>query len=351
MSHQRSGSADGDNDDVMEEWQAARDVLAQYDGYLHDIRKYGFSFVTGLLTVDALLGAAEPEFKLAALVGTMALIVILFVIDRNYRVFLAAANLRATLLERRSPPELSQAITRVYETQRVGSAFTFVYFGLVSVTWVIGYLVLGSAFIWELSLALCVAFMSMYGLHLTLGIRPWVYFDIDGFEYEKGETAMVVVSYLRGKESKVSILSGGISGGEPPDLELKACERVWDVYDEEDISLRDPKPLSSEWSDGGKNPRMPKEHILISERHDHRWEFPTASLAPGLYRAVYEGPWFRRARLRYELRQFNRGDAEDLRHRWDEAPRFRVISTKVANHAEEKKNASEPSVAAASGNK
>jgi hypothetical protein len=320
-----SKDADGDDDYVWKEWQAAQDDLLKFDDYLHDIRKYGFSFVTGLLTVDVLFGQEDPEFKLAALIGTMALIVVLFVIDRNYRVFNAAANIRATLLERRSPAELSQTITRLYESQRVGGAFTFVYLGLVSVTFVIGYFVLEPSLHLFLGAALAIAFVAMAVLHFTLGIRPWVYVDIDGFTYKKKESVLVIVSHVRGKAKgpKPRIL-----GGEVSPLKLEASKRVWDVYREEDTLMDDAVALGSEWEDEKKDPRKPKKDISISENFEHRWEFPAAHLDPGLYRVVYHGPRYRKVRaFSYELSpKPDKEEGDERKERWNIAPRFRIVS-------------------------
>ena len=116
-----SSVSDGSNDPGMSEWQAARDVLDHYDERLHDLRKVGFSFVTGLLTVDALLTASSnPNWKLAALVGTLFLIVPFDLVDRNYRAIEIAASIRAQVLERRSRMDLTQAITRMFELSHVG---------------------------------------------------------------------------------------------------------------------------------------------------------------------------------------------------------------------------------------
>jgi len=37
------------------EWQTIRELLFKFDSLVHDIRKYGFSFVTALLTAQAIL--------------------------------------------------------------------------------------------------------------------------------------------------------------------------------------------------------------------------------------------------------------------------------------------------------
>jgi hypothetical protein len=316
-------------DYVMTEWQATQADLLKFDDYLHDIRKYGFSFVTGLLTVDVIFTTGNSNFKLAALIGTMALIVILFVIDRNYRVFNAAANLRATVLERRSPVELSQTIGRLYESQRVGGAFTFVYGGLVAVTLLIGCLVLDWSLVWALAVATGVSIFTMACLHITLGIRPWVYVDVDGFTYKKKENILVVVSHLRGKREGLRSYFVEV---EAAPLKLKKWKKVWDVYGEEDNQMKSPLIIDSGWEkDPSKDPRIPKEDLLISERFEHRWDLPTNALKSGLYRVVYHGPRYHRVgTLRYvSIDEPQRLDTPkelaEWRERWNLAPRFRIL--------------------------
>jgi len=39
----------------FKEWEVARNVLKEFDDRIHDLRKYGFSFLTALLAAEALL--------------------------------------------------------------------------------------------------------------------------------------------------------------------------------------------------------------------------------------------------------------------------------------------------------
>src|SRR2546422_2829705 len=42
-------------DNRLEEWKTARDVLTKINERIHDLRKYGFSVVTTLLTISGFL--------------------------------------------------------------------------------------------------------------------------------------------------------------------------------------------------------------------------------------------------------------------------------------------------------
>jgi hypothetical protein len=222
--------------------------------------------------------------------------------------------------------ELSQTITRLYESQRVGMAFTFVYFGLVLVTALIGFIVVDPALTWVLVSAVVISFITMAALHFTLGIRPWVYVDIDGFTYKRDEPILVVVSHLRGKGKS---LVSRIRQVPAPPIKLKAGERVWDVYKEEDTLMERPEAINPKWADPSKDPRIPKEELQIRERFEHRWEIPAKLLHPGLYRVVYHGPIYRRVGiLRYDLfpKPGQPVSPQELKDRWDGSPRFHVVS-------------------------
>ncbi len=314
--------------DVVTEWQAARGVLARFDENLHDLRKYGFSFVTGLLTVDALFANISDNWKLAALIGTMALIVVLSVVDRNYQVFLKGANHRATLLENRCTFELTKIIGRIYEQEHAGTVFTVVYCGLVGVTFVLGLLILKSnllhlvshlvavSYLYALLIALLIAVFLILSIRRSLDLRPWVYFEIDRFEYKKGERVLVVVTNVAKDELKLSL----------DDLENKI---IWSVYSEHDATMD--RPIHEE---------ALNKDIVLGKNSDHLWQFPTGpsikyNLFPGLYRIVYKGPIYversRKDKLErfwkngFCLKKWSDDRVHDRQRRWTNAARFRLV--------------------------
>jgi hypothetical protein len=117
-------SLDKDRANHLEEWKQARDVLEFFDDKLHDLRKYGFSFVTALLTAEGILipktGDNVPvQIKFAVFFVTLLLILAVHLIDHNYRVYQRAANMRARVLERNLNLELSDTITDRYRASGI----------------------------------------------------------------------------------------------------------------------------------------------------------------------------------------------------------------------------------------
>ena len=319
-------SPDESNSDnaILSEWKAARDVLARFDDNLHDLEKYGFSFIAGLLTVDALLGNIGYRFKLAALIGTLALIVVLDVVDRNYRVYLQGANQRATLLENRSGPELTKTIARTYAEARTREAFRLVYRGLAIITFVLGLLVLPLSFLYQLPnlIALLAALFLFWIIDESLYLRPWVYFEVDGFKYKKPSEVLVVLTHFASLPEKTLLTKFRASiFGKKPDKKhdeksITLLNDVWGVYQEDGTEVP------------GKrygNRGLLKKEIKIQAGGDYRWTFSTKDLDPGLYRVVYKGPVYPSRKHGFKLMPIKDNTNVVSSRRWDYAARFWVV--------------------------
>lgn len=140
-------------DDHLEEWKVARDALKEFDTRLHDLSKFGFSFLTALLAAESILVPrtlaegpnpdALPGFvRFCILMVTLIFIVTIGLIERNYQLFLKAINQRAVVLERILNFELSETITFRYKVGRGRFFRYFVYFAYVAVIVMLGYAIL-----------------------------------------------------------------------------------------------------------------------------------------------------------------------------------------------------------------
>jgi hypothetical protein len=85
---------------LEQEWQECRYTVGRFDGYLADVRKYGFTLVTLLLTASAFVTPANSAVdRPAAAIVILLLLLALFMIDMYYWVMLKAAVGRALDLE------------------------------------------------------------------------------------------------------------------------------------------------------------------------------------------------------------------------------------------------------------
>ena len=52
--------AQEDYDNYNEEWKSCRETVSKFDSTLIDLRKYGFTIITSLLTAGSFLGFNAP---------------------------------------------------------------------------------------------------------------------------------------------------------------------------------------------------------------------------------------------------------------------------------------------------
>jgi hypothetical protein len=87
----------------FEEWKECRNSIARFDKIIIDIRKFGFSFVTGLLTTEGYLFFTMTEISNIEKIGfsfiNFVLIFALYRIDRYHEIFLIGAVQRSIELE------------------------------------------------------------------------------------------------------------------------------------------------------------------------------------------------------------------------------------------------------------
>ncbi len=84
----------------LEEWTECRSTIGRMDSTLADIRKYGFSLVSILLTANALITSASPVAdRVAASTVVIVLVLVLFLMDRYWWVLLRNAVDRSNTLE------------------------------------------------------------------------------------------------------------------------------------------------------------------------------------------------------------------------------------------------------------
>jgi len=152
----------------LTEWQECRQTIGRLDTVIADLRKFGFSLVTVLITASGFLGqqASSIESRVSISIAIMILIVSLFAVDRYYTLLLNGAVERALDLEgpRMDFQNLSQdKLTQVISVYAIKSGAAFVvpvlYIGFLSAT-----LLLGSAATAKSSTEVQVSFWCSLGL-------------------------------------------------------------------------------------------------------------------------------------------------------------------------------------------
>lgn len=255
---------------ALDEWKEARSILARFDNNLHDLRKYGFSFVTALLAANGLISiggtssAQVPDqVKASILVATMGLIVTLKLLDRHYLSFERAASLRCRLLEDRLNLELTGDIAFFYDLDYWWVPIMLLYLGFVVLTTILGYAILTYAvassqmFLFNYILAAAIISAAfIIGVDLISGVKKNLQdWTVDLKIVSKGSPLRITFTNLHKGESK-----------KPGTFIL-----WWKV-----------KPLQV------KNPKEPLEETLpkvakLRYFENYIWLWETAQVEPGLY--------------------------------------------------------------------
>ena len=256
---------DNGNANFLKEWETARNILKDFDAHLHDLRKYGFSFLTALLAAESLLiptwlpssnSTVLPEhIKVAVLLVDLILIVALQLIDRNYVVFQRAAATRAKVLERILNLELTEVISQRYTKTHVQSYVTGVYAFFTLGVSVLGAAVLYPNYIYIAFLGLVaiiaqILVMIFVRLHYPYGRIDWT---LDRLQCNSGDEVGITLTNLSGET-----------------IEFKQGDIMWQIVKEDDKSV-----VKIEKAD-----RL----LSIKAEDSYTWLWKTDGVKEGIYR-------------------------------------------------------------------
>lgn len=256
------------NEHLLKEWETAREILNNFDQRLHDLRKFGFTFITALLSVDAIIfvnwikNVELPEYiKLAVLLVTLLLIVTLLLVDRNYQVFQRAAATRAKILERKLNLELTEVIAQNYDKNNVQGYVTMIYVFFTGGVFLLGLVSLSDPYvIFILLIAWIGAVCATYGVNNKIGMcYPYgtVDWTIDRLQCNSGETIQITLTNLSDEEEipKKPFLPGTI---------------MWQIVREDDGKVIETEKI---------------DHPLSISAEDSRtWLWKTKGVKAGIYR-------------------------------------------------------------------
>jgi hypothetical protein len=257
---------------IYKEWEAARKLLQEFDDRIHDLRKYGFSFLTALIAAESLLipsstfaafgRAGMPDIiKLAVMGVTLLLIVTLRVIERNYQLFITCAAQRARILERIMNLELTEIITDRHRGENIPRYETLIY-----VFFTLGVCLLGSAILFPNTMMILV--LIIFILLVLYAIIRLKYLDItykrqsmdwtiDRLECEPTDKVRITVTYIK-KDDKSAPLKLG------PGV-------VWKIKTQDNRLIHE---------------EITKKPIYLSPEESYTWEWDTKKKEKGMYQVV-----------------------------------------------------------------
>jgi hypothetical protein len=123
-----------------QEWQKCRETADKFDGILVDLRKYGFTILTGLTTAGSFLALSPTKsIQIGVIVVTMALIVVLYWLDTYYQSLLYGASFRSRFLEIfRLNRGLSVYISAFFGASFSSRVLQLLYFGFLAGLFILG---------------------------------------------------------------------------------------------------------------------------------------------------------------------------------------------------------------------
>jgi hypothetical protein len=267
---------DDDGDQVaLAEWQSTRELLQAFDDRIHDLHKYGFTFITALLTAQSLLlpslavgasqsssGAISDVVKLGVLSVTLILIVALREVETVYQLYQKAGNIRSVILERRLDLELSETITGRSEKYHVSWRISAIYCLFAFADAVLGTFILATllyeVLLWAFFAGTVGAILVMgrSDLYYKRGEEDWT---LDRTACEEGQVVKITLTNLSDKE--------------------------WIEFAENDVVYGRRMALKAEDGSGPSSIETvtAQGRISIHPRDDYSWLWDTKDATPGIY--------------------------------------------------------------------
>lgn len=253
------------NDFGIEEWKVARAVFEKFDDRQHDLRKYGFTFLSALIAADSLtklVKDADERIRLTVVGVTLLLTVALKLLDKNYELFMAATAMRAKILEVRLNLELTETISYRHESDKFDRYVLAVYVLFAVVAGLVGAALLYPQVpFWWLAIAFTgIAIIGLVAIHLLKpNLKRAVDWSFDRIMFAEGEKVRITLTNL---------------GSKP--VSFDKDQKVWEVRKEGET-----EPIYTEKA---------STRIVIAPGSNYSWEFPKEKPEPepGIYR-VFPG--------------------------------------------------------------
>lgn len=191
----------------LDEWKEARSVVDAADTRLTDLRKYGLTFVAGLLTAQGLTEIAvgtpvsfvTPIVKLGITVVSLLIICMMVAIEKVNLPLQRAAALRASVIERQLGLKLTQEITEIYDWYKVWRWVFVLYLIFVVSVGLFGLALLmpisfnlsWEIFVEILALASAVLFVTIEWLHAPkTRLTDW---SLDRYRCKQGDPPLLLM--------------------------------------------------------------------------------------------------------------------------------------------------------------
>ena len=190
------------NDYAFGEWKEARHVIEKFDDRQHDLRKYGFTFLSALIAADSLtklFSGVDDRIRIAVISVTLLLTVALRILDKSYSLFMEAATVRAKILEVKLNLELTEGISYRYQKDKFHLYALMVYGSFAIVSGLVGILLMYPNFLLSVIVAVLVGIsvtVILFVHRLTINLDNAIDWSFDRIECIMGEKIRIVATNL-----------------------------------------------------------------------------------------------------------------------------------------------------------
>lgn len=221
----------GEHDLQFKEWQSNKELLDMLGNRIYVLRKYGFSFITTLLTAQAILipgnlfGAVSlPDIvKFAVFSVTILLILALLLFEKSYQILHEAAEQRAIVLERILNLDLLETLSVRFQREHVDWYKTIIYGLFIIATLLLAWSALfqinSSPSLYNLYYLLILTISSSFGFYYIINLSPgskrpgdldsW---NIDKLEVKENNKVKITYTYFgKNKSSFKQLIKAEIS--------------------------------------------------------------------------------------------------------------------------------------------
>lgn len=264
---------DYENQDYRE-WVMVRNSIDKFDGYTVDIRKYGFTFITGIITAQAILTPTPVSYpvKFSVIIVTMALILAIALFEQYIRIMQRAAVQRALILERRLNIELTELIGFQYELNH-GEYFKYaLYIVFIFGTSLFAFFIIGintnELLINQLPYGQKIEIIGVMILFVSSIIGLFIIFDVYKYKYRNDGEDWTVdkVVCQRGENVRITLTNIG-----KEKMSIDPCSMV-------EIKREDNKKLPQKVYHCNLY-----HHIEIGPGNNYTWLLNTSKCSAGIY--------------------------------------------------------------------
>ena len=258
--------APSSSDFGIDEWKNARELSKDVDGQQHDLRKYGFTFLSALIAADSLTKLfydADERIILGVVGVTLLLTVALSLFDRRYELFKHAIAIRAKILEARLNLELTETIHYRSKMDNFEGYVFWIYATFAAVAGIVGVFVLyprlySSVLVALLTITAVIALYAICRIKPNLsGLVDW---SLDRVCCKQGE--------------KVRVTATNLCPDRTATYEANAI--IWEIRKEGETETAFSKTTPVK--------------IVIPKDNNYSWELSTEELKPGIYRFFPSNP-------------------------------------------------------------